>query len=269
MRATKVMMTVAALALLAACGQKEAAAPAAAGDAAPEEASTDYVAMATAALADPARPEADHADDALRKPANVLSFIGIEPGYTIFEMEAGAGYYTELFSKLVGEDGDVIMQNPESFDAFLGDAVTERVDGRLANVRVSKSNFDALDAADASVDVVTWMLGPHELYYTPNGGGPLGDVEATYAEIVRILKPGGDFVVLDHAAASGSPESTGGTTHRIDPAIVKDLAMDAGLAFSGESDVLRNPEDSYETGVFDPAVRRKTDRFLLKFTKAE
>jgi predicted methyltransferase len=256
----------AGLLLLAACGQQEAAN----GSAPPEQnESMDHAARAAAALSDPARPEADHADDALRKPANVLAFIGIEPGMTVFEMEAGTGYYTELFSTLVGADGEVIMQNPAVFDTFLGDAVPTRVDGRLENVRVSKTNFDNLDAEDGSADIVTWMLGPHELYYTPNGGGPLGDVEATYAEIARVLKPGGVFVALDHAAADGSPETTGGATHRIDPQIVKDLAMEAGLVFSGESDVLRNPQDSYETGVFDASVRRKTDRFLYKFTKPE
>lgn len=252
MRIRNAILAGAAFGLLAACGQQEAEPP-----------------RAAAAVADPDRPQDDRADDELRKPAKVLAFIGIEPGMSVFEMEAGPGYYTELFSKLVGPDGEVVMQNPESFDSFLGDAVPNRVNGRLENVRVSKSNFDSLDAEDASADLVTWMLGPHELYYTPNGGGSLGDVERTYAEVVRILKPGGVFIALDHAAASGAPETTGGTTHRIDPAIVKELAADAGFVFAGESDVLRNPNDSYQTSVFDPAVRRKTDRFLFKFKKPE
>lgn len=253
MRVRIAILAGAVLGLLAACGQQEAA-----GDA-----------PIAAALADPDRPEGDLSDDELRKPAKVLAFIGIEPGMTVFEMEAGAGYYTELFSKLVGPDGQVVMQSPPSFDAFLDEAIRNRVNGRLENVRVSKSNFDNLDAEDASVDIVTWMLGPHELYFTPNGGESLGDVETTYNEIVRILKPGGVFIVLDHAAAPGAPETTGGVTHRIDPAIVKPLASGAGLVFVEESDVLRNPDDSYETNVFDPSVRRKTDRFLFKFKKPE
>ncbi|WP_425411006.1 class I SAM-dependent methyltransferase [Hyphococcus sp.] len=229
----------------------------------------DYAERAGAVLDDPARPADDHSDDALRKPANVLAFIGVEPGMTVFEMEAGSGYYTELLSRLVGPEGEVVMQNPERFDQFLGDAVPNRVNGRLDNVRISKTDFDNLDAEDSSVDIVTWMLGPHELYFSPSEGVSFGGVEDTYAEIVRILKPGGLFVALDHAAASGAPETTGGTTHRIDPAIVRGLATDAGLVFAGESDVLRNADDNYDTNVFDPSVRRKTDRFLMKFTKPE
>ncbi|MEO1135103.1 MAG: methyltransferase domain-containing protein [Pseudomonadota bacterium] len=231
-------------------------------------AADNHAARAAAAVDADLRPDADRADDALRKPVNVLAFMEIEPGMRVFEMEAGNGYYTELLSALVGPDGEVVMQNPESFDAFLGDAVTERVNGRLSNVRISKSNFDALDAPDASMDVVTWVLGPHELYFELNGAS-LGGVEETYAEIVRILKPGGVFIVLDHAARPGAPETTGGTTHRIDPAIVKALAANAGLVLAGESDVLRNPDDNYDIGVFDPSVRRKTDRFLLKYRKPD
>ncbi len=230
-------------------------------------AGTGYPARASAALSHRDRPGADFADDELRKPADVLAFIGVEPGMRIFEMEAGTGYYTELFSRLVGAEGEIVMHSPPAFDAFLGDAANRRVDGRLDNVRISKTSFDSLDAADGSIDLVTWMLGPHELYYRPNGGDPLGDVATTYNEIARILKPGGVFIVLDHAAAVGAPETTGGIIHRIDPAIVRALAAVAGFVFAGESDVLRNPQDSFETNVFDPSVRRKTDRFLYKFVK--
>ena len=249
--------------LLAACAQEPAPADAlaAAGD--------DAAARAAAVLADPARLDADRADDPLRKPANVLAFIDIKPGMKIFEMEAGAGYYTELFSPLVGPDGEVIMQNPESFDNFLGDTVPNRVNGRLENVRVSKTNFDALDAEDGSMDLVTWMLGPHELYFTPNGVDTLGDDSGAFAEIMRILKPGGTLIILDHAAPAGSPASTGGTLHRIDPALVMELTEEAGFKMTGESDVLRNPNDRLEVGVFDPVVRRKTDRFLFKYKKPE
>ena len=36
-----------------------------------------------------------------------------------------------------------------------------------------------------------------------------------------------------------------------------------------KSDVLRNMEDVYSKGMFDPEVRGKTDRFVLKFRKPE
>lgn len=230
--------------------------------------SANGAARAVAAVENPARPEADRAEDVLRKPDRVLGFIGVEEGMRIFEVEAGAGYYTELFSQLAGPDGEVVLHNPESFDAFLGDTVTTRVNGRLDNVRLTKSNFDMLDAADGSMDMVTWMLGPHELYYTPNGESLGGDT-AAFSEIWRILKPGGKFIILDHSAAPGAPKTTGGAIHRIDQAIVMDLAENAGFVLADESDVLRNPDDNLEMSVFDASVRRKTDQFLLKYIKPE
>ncbi len=222
------------------------------------------------ALANPDRPTEDAADDPLRKPAEVLAFTGVAPGMKIFEMEAGHGYYTEILANIVGPEGAVIMQNPPAFDSFAGKQVAERLSkNRLPNVRHARCNFDELNADDASMDIVTWFLGPHELYFMPAGVEDLGDEKGAYAEAYRILKPGGYFVVLDHAAKPGTPKSSGGDTHRIDPTIVKALAGGAGFELVGQTGLLRNLDDNYELGVFDPEVRRKTDRFLLKFRKPE
>ena len=117
--------------------------------------------------------------------------------------------------------------------------------------------------------MVTWFLGPHELWYTPEGEPPgsLGDPDMAFDEIYRVLKPGGSFVVLDHMAPPGSPPTTGGDTHRIDKAYVISLAEAHGFKLADESGILAHPEDDRTVNVFDSTVRRKTDRFLVKFTK--
>lgn len=62
------------------------------------------------------------------------------------------------------------MQNPPLFDGFAGGAIKTRVaGGRLPNVRQMRTAFDTLPVEDASVDVVTWILGPHELWFQPEG----------------------------------------------------------------------------------------------------
>lgn len=222
------------------------------------------------ALASPARPSDDRDLDVRRKPAEVLRFIDIQPGDIVFEVEAGRGYYTDLFSSLTGTQGQVIMQNPPSFDSFLGDAVAARLaNNQFGNVIISKSSFNILEADDQSVDIVTWLLGPHELFFTPSDGADLGNPEESFAEMHRILKEDGTLIILDHGAAAGAPPETGGTLHRIDPALVKAWAQAAGFTLVAESDALANPDDDYEMSVFDPKVRRTTDRFLMKFSKLE
>ena len=223
-----------------------------------------------AAFAKDDRPDSDYEQHMQRKSREVLAFSGIGAGMTVIDMEAGGGVYTEIFAKTVGDTGTVYMQNPPLFDAVAGDAIKARVaGGRLANVEQMRTAFDTLSVEDVSVDVVTWFLGPHELWFNPEGApqGILGDPEKAFPEIARVLKEGGLFIALDHRAAAGAPPETGGVTHRIDPAIVIERAETAGLVLVDRSDVLMNDRDDYSKYVFDSTVRRKTDRFLLKFEK--
>lgn len=230
---------------------------------APALKAADYAAI----LSDPGRSDADKKDDAARKPAEVLDFAQIHPGDTILEMEVGRGWYTEILSKAVGPNGKVITQNPAEFGYSAPAMAERRAAGHLGNVTDTTSHFDDLKVADGSVDKVLWILGPHELYYVPKGSTGLGDPAKAFSEISRVLKPGGEFVVMDHAANAGSPSTTGGTIHRIDPAIVLGLAKDAGFKLEAKSDVLANPDDDRTKMVFDPTVRRHTDQFLFRFKK--
>ncbi len=220
------------------------------------------------AIDHPGRPRADVEEDRARKPLDVMEFAGLEPDMVVLEMEAGDGYYTEIFSRMVGANGKVFMQNPAAFDSFLGERVAARLAGdRLANVEYMKTDFDALSAEPGSVDLVTWIQGPHELWFAPEGTDGLGDPEATFLGIAAVLKSGGVFIASDHSANTGAPPTTGGETHRIDPDIVRDLAIGAGLVFVADSDLLSNPDDDRTISVFDPSVRGKTDQFLMRFRK--
>ncbi|KCZ52996.1 class I SAM-dependent methyltransferase [Hyphomonas pacifica] len=216
------------------------------------------------------RPEGDYEQYEIRKSLEVLEFTGVQPGMTVVDLEAGGGVYTELFSRVVGEEGRVFLQNPPAFDVFLGDSVEKRMDGRLMNVTHIKVPFDDLEpVGDQQADLVTWLLGPHELWYTPEGmqPGDLGDPITAFSEISRVLKPGGHFVVIDHNAPDGAPATTGGETHRLAKEILVQMAEDTGLELVEESDMLANPADDRTLNVFDPAIRRHTDRYVLKFEK--
>jgi predicted methyltransferase len=222
----------------------------------------------TPLLADAGRPEADRADDAARKPAEVLAFAKIRPGDTILELEGGRGWYSEILSTAVGPTGKLYIQYPAEF-AYGDAAYKTRTDaGRLKNATIIKSHFDDYSAIPAgSVDKVIWILGPHEVYFVPPNTQGLGDPAKTYAEIKRVLKPGGEFIAMDHAADAGAPTTIAQTLHRVDPAVVLAAAKAAGLEYVDKSDVLANPADDRTKRVFDATIRRHTDQFLFRFKK--
>ena len=85
--------------------------------------------------------------------------------------------------------------------------------------------------------------------------------------IFNTIKPGGVFLVSDHAAAPGTAIDPDDKLHRIDPAIVRREVEAAGFKFEGESKVLANVGDDHTKAVFDPAIRGKTDQFVYKFRK--
>lgn len=220
-----------------------------------------------AILSDPARPEADRASDSRRKTADVLALLDLRPGQHVIDIEAGAGYWTELLSRAVGPGGQVVMQNPQGFVAFVGPQIERRLaDGRLANVRQHISNFDQLGEASARFDRAVWVQGPHEVFYRPEGVS-LGEPEGSAHDVARVLKPGGLLLVIDHSALPGAPTATGHDLHRIDPVVTIGLLTAAGLRLETRSEILANPADPRTASAFDPSIRGRTDQHVLVFRK--
>ena len=268
------LMSVLAFACVSGCGQ-QASEPAAIAASSGSMASLAAETMSTelnasfyeAAVASDARPDSDRDRDAERKPAAVLEFLRIEPGMTVLDMFTGGGYYAEIISGVVGEEGKVIAHSNQAYLGFVGDAFKERFDsGRLTNVEVLMAENNELSLEADSLDAVMLVLSFHDLYHSdPENGWPRIDGPAFLAELMKGLKPGGIVAIIDHYAEAGAPAETGDTLHRIDPAIVVTDMEAAGFVLDGQSDLLRNPNDDLTRIVFAPELRGKTDRFMMRF----
>jgi predicted methyltransferase len=216
-------------------------------------------------LAEGDRAEADKKRDASRKPADVVAFLDVEPGLTVVDLIAASGYYTEVLSLAVEGEGTVYAQNPplvlQFRDGANDKAMTKRLEGnRLPNVQRLDQDLAEVKLAPGTVDFAITALNFHDIY---NGSGS-ADAQAFLGHVLKLLKPGGVLGVIDHLGAAGNDNAK---LHRIEEQKVREAAKQAGFEVVESSDLLRNPADDLSTGVFDPAIRGHTDRFLLKLRK--
>jgi predicted methyltransferase len=223
-----------------------------------------------AALAAPGRLAADLEQDAWRKPAEVLAFFGVRPGMTALDLYSGDGYYAELLSAVVGPTGRVVAHNNSAYRDGLEEPLARRFGDpqRLPNVERLAAENNSLELEPARFDFVLLSNVYHDVYYANEANNwPAIDGAKMLAELFAGMKPGATLGLIDHVAAPGAPPETGGTLHRIDPQVVKRDFTAAGFVVDAESDLLRNPADDLTKNVFDPAVRRQTDRFIIRFRR--
>jgi predicted methyltransferase len=223
------------------------------------------IAAINASLAAPDRLETDVERDSLRHSAEVLAFTGVQPGDTVLDMGSLSGYMAWLFSGVVGPEGSVTAQNPPDwYQSF--DTVPPAIDALMAarsNVSSSVTAFDNLEGASGSTDVVFMGLVYHDI------AGMDVDRDAMNRQVYALLRPGGAYVITDHAAPAGSGLRYVRDRHRIDPAVVREEVEAAGFRYAGSLDVLANPDDDMSLSIFDPQVRGATSQFGMKFVKPE
>lgn len=243
---------VAAAALLGAAAQAQA----------PNVHDPKPTAAALAAVADAGRPAADTARDVNRKPAQVVTVAGLKPGDKVAELGSGGGYYTRVLSKTVGPKGKVyavvnaaqLVARPTSADAIKAIAAAD------PTVVVVPDDYATFAALPEKVDMV-WTTENYHDYHNAF------DMAVFNKAVFNALKPGGIFLVEDHAAAPGAGASVTRTLHRIEPATVLAEVTAAGFKLVRTSDILAHPEDDHVKQNSEGALRGLTDRFIMVFRK--
>jgi predicted methyltransferase len=202
--------------------------------------------------------------------SELIRFARVEAGTSVVDVYPGDGDWTRLFSEIVGPEGRVYSFVPAEVAHFKTDPVgrmrTLAKEPGRENVEVVSSDLKAMPEAIRPADVLWLHLFYHDLHT------PLIEASgATAAHFNRAvyerLKPGGCYVIVDHAAAVGAGTSVVQSLHRIEAAVVRDEVEAAGFVLDAESTVLSNKDDPHSVKVFDPSIKGKTDRFAYRFVK--
>ena len=224
------------------------------------------------AISDPQRAEANSERDGARKPGQVLPFIGLAEGDVVLDWGAGGGYWTELFSGVVGDSGKVYAHQNAG----------ERFESQKAALRAQFSPFGniellplergaALPLGDNSVDAIMVSYLFHHMHYADGAGESFPDSStALFAEFERVLKPGGTVIIIEHAAADGSGRAESGGWHRTPPEMAKSDLRALGYEFVADApEIFHNPDDDLRNVWFEQGLQGKTTTFVHKYRTPE
>src|SRR6202021_2366890 len=109
------------------------------------------------------------------------------------------------------------------------------------NVEAVSADLVAMPEATQPADVLWLHLFYHDLHTTliqAKGATAAHFNRAVYER----LKPGGSYVIVDHAAAAGAGTSDAQSLHRIEPASVRAGGGAAGLVLDAETTLLANKD---------------------------
>jgi len=196
--------------------------------------------ISPAVLDDPTRSEDDRYRDQGFKPLEVYGFFGVEPGMTIADLWTSRGYNAHILAHVVGDTGKLYaivapFERSAERTERSRQALTERFDAAgLSNYEIV-ADLAALPAD--SLDVMVTVRNYHDL----------GEQEArleALPHMMRVLKPGGILGVVD--AHTDKTDERDESVHRINEEMAREEITSGGFEFVAASEVLYNPEDTFD-----------------------
>ncbi len=204
------------------------------------------------------------------KLSELIRFARVDAGSTVIDVYPGDGDWTRLFSDIVGPEGRVYSFVPAEIARLKKDSVGRmralaKEPGR-ENVEAVSADLVAMPEATRTAHVLWLHLFYHDLHTAliQVNGATAGDFNRA---VYERLKPGGSYVIVDHAAALGAGTTDAQSLHRIEPASVREEVEAAGFVLDAESTMLANKDDAHSLKVFDPKIKGETDRFAYRFVK--
>lgn len=116
---------------------------------------------------------------------NPLSYVEVKDGDTVLDLGSGAGIDILLAADRVGPNGRVI--GVDMTDEMIARANQNIAAAGVGNVEVRKGLIEDLPVEDQSID---WVISNCVINLSP-------EKDRVFAEIARVLKPGGQMLVSD------------------------------------------------------------------------
>lgn len=182
---------------------------------------------------------------------NPLAFQSVEEGQTVLDLGSGAGFDLLQAAKKVGPNGKVI--GVDMTDAMIEAARANAKRYGFEQIEIRKGLIEKLPVEDASVD---WVISNCVINLSP-------EKDKVFAEIARVLKPGGRFSVSD-IVAEDLPEEFLNHAAAYAACVagaIPEETYKAGLTAAGLEDVQVTERQVYEA----PEIRAIVESDLESF----
>jgi arsenite methyltransferase len=180
---------------------------------------------------------------------NPLAFSEVQPGQTVLDLGSGAGIDLFIAAEKVGSAGHVI--GVDMTDEMIAAAEKNIAQSGHKNVEVRKGLIEAMPVEDNSVD---WVISNCVINLSP-------EKDKVFAEIFRVLKPGGQMRVSDIVVES-LPEWVRNDSRLYDTCVGGAVSLEeyeAGLKLAGLADVREADTLTYDVSQIAALIESEVD----------
>jgi predicted methyltransferase len=219
------------------------------------------------AVENPDRRPEDRARDGYRKPAEVLALTGMKPNQKVIEfgpfgeLDKFGNYYTKIISDIVGPKGTVYAYEFLEVDEQFGG--NNRLFAKAhPNVKYLPVNFEKIQF-ERGIDIAFSALFYHEMLRRGV------DLTVFHDKLFKALKPGGIYIVIEHAGTIGEDMKYTLPNHRLDPSLVRSGMQAAGFenVFPQDLRLLERTDDDHKWTIYTEGKADQTDQMIYMFRK--
>jgi predicted methyltransferase len=233
------------------------------------------------------------ARDQFRHPKETLSFFGVDKEQHVLEVWPGMGWYSEILAPWLQGSGKLYAATYRTDQLNSSDkrlAYRSKVALEFRQTFDDKSTFGEVQFLEYDPTAPQFQLNNVNvdtvlLFRLLHVWDEFGYLEQGFADMYKVLKPGGVLGVVQHRGTATSKISSTSVDGYLSEDYVVKAALAAGFVLEAKSEINANPKDTkdYPRGVYTlpPTLAMgeydkakyldigESDRMTLKFVKPE